>query len=346
MIVVEPCAYKVGTNLYAKRLCDALRSQQNLTRSIFEVVQPKSKIWFVLRFVVLYLRVWRLQRLHDCEVFFLSVAPTVFPILHYFLPFRHKCFVKVGGYEFRISDTVRLKNWLISLRVLFWRLIPKVIKITETENVEKRLKIFGIKNAVNLFHPVDGEVDQISKSKNCEKQKLLYFGHRPISDKNTQLILDLAKSRPDCQICIAGYEEDLFIDRMIMEYKETHDLKNITYKNQKISEQEKFNLFRECAVVVLPYKEAYDGGSGVFFDALKFGCKVVASNVGEFPALLSDEVLGATFKADDLDSLIKALQNIREKKLHDELYENSRSQIFQNRSFDRFAANILELVEG
>jgi glycosyltransferase involved in cell wall biosynthesis len=344
MIVVEPCAYKVGTNVYAKRLCDALGSKQKLTRSILDVVQPTSKIWFILRFIILYLRVWRLQRLHDCAVFFLSVEPTAFPILFYFLPFRQKCFVKVGGYEFRISDTVGLKNWLIKLRVLCWRLIPNTIKITETKHVEERLKLIGIKNVVNLFHPVDGEIGETSTGMNLEKPKILYFGHRPINDKNTQLILDLAKFQLDYQIYIAGYEEDLTIDTIITDYIETHDLENITYKNQQVSELEKFNLFKACDVVVLPYKKAYDGGSGVFFDAVKFGCKVVASNVGEFPTLLSDEVLGATFTADDLGSLVEALKKIGEKDVRNELYENSRSQIFQNRSFDKFAAKILELT--
>ncbi len=342
MIVVEPCAYKAGTRKYAEKICDALKSQEKLEQTFLLKDYPKSKLIFILSFVILYFKIWVKSNRTKCAVLFLSVEPTTFPIINFLFPIKNECYVKIGGYEFRNSNNNSFKNLLVWVRIKLWRLIPKVVKITETQNVADRLKQYCIENIKKYHHPVDNLNRNRSFDPNIQLKTLLYFGHRPPGDKNTLLILELARKRKDYSICIAGYEEDRSVHRSIKSYIHAHQLVNVNYENRVITEMEKNKLFKECKYVLLPYKKMYDGGSGVLFDALKYGRQVVASNVGEFKHLLQDTSLGITFKADNLQSLIKALQTLEKHKTPVDRFKLERKALLRERSFESFVTKLLE----
>lgn len=342
MIVVEPCAYKTGTRVYAEKLCKALEEQQVKVIGVFEKEQPSTRLSFMFRFFCLYLEVWKLQRRQGCPILFVSVEPTIFPILNLIFPFSSKCYVKFGGYELRKSEISRAKNIIVFVRSILWRIVPNSIKIAETKYVYYLLQSHKIKNVKEIFHPVDYKTGIFFPNMKKIPKKLLYFGHRPLDDKNTKLVLDLARHRPEFEICIAGYEQNLNVHNFILEYLHNYKIKNVSYQNSAVSERQKANLFKECSFVLLPYRRNYDGGSGVLFDALKFGSRVVASNVSEFHDLLAGTGLGVIFEPDDLKSFSEALDLIHKSIISDQEYDDARNMILESRSFGKFVSRLLE----
>ena len=134
MIVVEPCAYKLGTAIYAENVIRALQEKNIITFSVLVTAQPATRFSFILHFVKLYFKVRSLQRKMDCSILYLSVEPTIFPLLNFFFPIKGTCFVKFGGYELRMPVKRSLKLLLIRIRILLWRTSVNIIKITTRMN--------------------------------------------------------------------------------------------------------------------------------------------------------------------------------------------------------------------
>ena len=113
----------------------------------------------------------------------------------------------------------------------------------------------------------------------------------------------LAERVPEVRIVIAGEGEDLEPYRRLM-----RDPGRYYIRNERISDEERSELFSHARVVVLPYVEASQ--SGVVPVAHAHARPVVASAVGGIPEAVQDEVTGLLVPPRDPAALADALARV------------------------------------
>jgi glycosyltransferase involved in cell wall biosynthesis len=85
-------------------------------------------------------------------------------------------------------------------------------------------------------------------------------------------------------------------------------LKGVVMMDQFISNQVLRYLFRRCALVVLPYRDATQ--SGVLMLAYAFGKAVLATRVGGIPEMMEEGVTGVTVAPQDPEAMATALREM------------------------------------
>lgn len=135
---------------------------------------------------------------------------------------------------------------------------------------------------------------------------LLAFGS-VLPRKGTDLLLDALQDLPFAfRLVIAGPCNDDAYRQRLRGLLATHPQRAaIEWRDGFVPEAEMEALFREAALLVLPYR--YIDQSGVLFQALRFGTPVLATRVGQFERYVTPEV-GELAEAGSAPSLREALQ--------------------------------------
>jgi glycosyltransferase involved in cell wall biosynthesis len=222
---------------------------------------------------------------------------------------------RLGGYEFRAENNIfSIRSIVVAIRKKIWKTIPpQQIVFVETLHVLNRVKEIGLSNIRLVPHPIWAE-PKVTAPLESDGFNMLIFGHRPKADKDVFPILDAMKSLSiNHHLFIMGYENNPKLDLKIKNYISYNQLTSkVTYNNKIFSDLEKNNLFKKMHAIILPYKNEYNGGSGVLSDAIEFVTPVLSSKASELPDLVEYYNLGLTFDlADSKDFLMKvrALEN-------------------------------------
>jgi len=118
---------------------------------------------------------------------------------------------------------------------------------------------------------------------------LLAFGS-VLPRKGTDLLLEALRDLPfDFRLVIAGpCADEAFRQRLRAQVSEHPQRAQIEWRDGFVPEAEMEQLFRDAALLVLPYR--YIDQSGVLFQALRFGTPVLATRVGQFERYVTLEV--------------------------------------------------------
>lgn len=148
--------------------------------------------------------------------------------------------------------------------------------------------------------------ESVDSSNQTESNTILFFG-RIWDYKGLKYLIEaepqISAEHPDVKIVIAGEGDDFEKYRRMMVNAD-----QFTVHNEWISDQKRAELFRESAVVVLPYTDATQ--SGVVPVAYTFKKPVVATDVGALSDAVMHTQTGLLVPERDPNSLAKAINQL------------------------------------
>ena len=181
-------------------------------------------------------------------------------------------------------------------------------------NVKELNEIFGIpKEKVSVInHGTDIEFNQLDYN-DCRKQVginddkpalLIYGGIRDY--KGLDVLIPALKGL-DCRLIIAGaMQTGLTFDKFDKQIKDC-GIDAICFI-ERVSEEFTDVLFQACDFVVFPYKD-FHSQSGVFMQAIKYGKRVIATDVGAFKEFVDNYNFGYICKPNDVEDLSDCIKN-------------------------------------
>ena len=142
----------------------------------------------------------------------------------------------------------------------------------------------------------------------------------------------ITEAVPEARIVIAGKGEDLTRYREMMVHPD-----RFVVINEFISDERRTELFREAAVVALPYVEASQ--SGVIPLAYNAGKPVVATTVGGLPEIVDDGRTGFLVPPRDVEALAQAIVTLlRDAPMRRAMGQAGRNKIFGESAPEAVAA--------
>ena len=180
------------------------------------------------------------------------------------------------------------------------------IFLVHTENEKIKLKsIVGertiIKHLLPIFSYIDTSTDfQQQRYIEGEKHdlKLLFFGFiRPY--KGLYLLLEALKHIKNTKVHLTIAGEFWDDKQSYLNYIEKHNLSCVSIIDEYIPDSIAINLFKECDVVVLPYRDAT--GSGIVSSAYGYHKPVLVTNVGGLPDAVLHKETGYIVDVDAIE---------------------------------------------
>jgi len=219
------------------------------------------------------------------------------------------------------------------------------IFLIHTESEKLKLKnIVGEKTIIKHLLPVYSYANiDLQHRKFVEKEKydlkLLFFGFvRPY--KGLDLLLEALRYVKNAKVhlMIAGEFWDDKND--YLKYIEAHNLSNIDIVDEYISDDVVENFFRECDVVVLPYRNAT--GSAIVASAYGHLKPVLVTNVGGLPDAVVNEKTGYIVEKNP----IKIAAGIEwfSKNKNVDFKANIKSFVIENMSWSGLVKSIYEII--
>lgn len=198
--------------------------------------------------------------------------------------------------------------WCRALHQVIYRLPHRLV--VHTARMKKDLvEGFGIPESriTVMPHGVDAVPEQFAVPALSETFRILLFGGLA-RYKGADLLLSALAYCPELpiEITIAGEASDLAyareLEELIAVLGENH---KVIWKRGFVPESEVAGYFESCDAVVLPYRHIDQ--SGVLFTAFRFGCPVIATDVGAFRDTLP-EFAGRIVERIDPQGLAEALR--------------------------------------
>jgi len=213
------------------------------------------------------------------------------------LPHRHysKMFSAVVGISnavvarqagFGYYENVPLRRTIYNARN------PEMIGLTKSAKVENKI---DIKNTPNTHYPVDAARDR-------SKTRFGFMGSLNYS-KGVELLLEVfaQSAPPNTELWIAGMGDDAYV----LGLKAKYEASNITFVGKSFPAQ----FYRDIDVAVVP--SIWDEPLGVVvFEALAFGCPVIASTRGGIPEMIQPGIDGLLFDPDRPKELADAISRL------------------------------------
>jgi len=135
---------------------------------------------------------------------------------------------------------------------------------------------------------------------------VLFFG-RAEPYKGLDVLVEAAEivrdRIPDFKVVVAGRGPEIARCRALVRHEETFD-----WREGFIGDEDVPSLFAECAIVVLPYREASQ--SGVVPLAFAYGRTVIATQVGGLPEVVEAGLNGLLVPPEDAGALADALASV------------------------------------
>lgn len=108
----------------------------------------------------------------------------------------------------------------------------------------------------------------------------------------------------------------LFVAGKIVDYDESYIESNLKNKKikvvtclRKLTDEEFADAVQASDAIMLPYRQEFDGASGILIESLFHNKHVIGSNHGSMGDLIRKYDLGRTFNTNDLEELIQEIQN-------------------------------------
>ena len=183
------------------------------------------------------------------------------------------------------------------------------------------------------------------------KSKLILFFGTIRENKGLDILLqsikDIQKKIPNIKLIIAGklVPFDTFnkYNLMINTLKLTD---NIILRIGRVKNEDVELYFKASDLTVLPYKNTYSSQSGVLFDAYKYQCPLVVTNVGGIGETVSEDKTGIV-----VDSTNKYITNaiirlIEDEQLNKSIKDNMISAIKSKYSWDIVAKKTIDVYNS
>lgn len=222
------------------------------------------------------------------------------------MPKRIKCIFTVHDFKPHTGEKGRHKIFGCSWNNSFilnkkWPVViqNKVdFKLAQLENPQALKKIyyipFGIFESYSQWldlNKVDLEYDLIFFGRISKYKGLVYL---------LQSVIALQKIMPEIKLCVAGAGD-------VSAYSEyLHEIRNCTLINKYVSSKELVNLLQKAKIVVCPYTDATQ--SGVIMTAFAIGKPVIASDIGNFTEVITNQKTGLLFRTGDVNDLKNKIQ--------------------------------------
>jgi glycosyltransferase involved in cell wall biosynthesis len=160
----------------------------------------------------------------------------------------------------------------------------------------------------SFYREIDQYTARMALNLSPNRDIVLYFGTY-FFGKGPDLALQAAKMLPHLDFYFVGDQTINSIDIP----KEMWKGANIFVRNGWVSEEEARNWFRAANVIQMPYRKSYrHDTSGVFNQAMLAQRVVVVPDIEPFDWPTSIYNVGKTFKVEDVDSLIGAIEDAME----------------------------------
>lgn len=207
--------------------------------------------------------------------------------------------------------------WNGFLRKVSYKLISKKINcaVVHTQQVEEKLKLYGIENIKKFEYPGFGSV--CNRVSNHLPRRLLAFGATRY-DKGLDILLEaLNLVEEDFYLYIVGkdtYFDKEYITKSISKYRE-----KVYLDLRVVNDKEKEKYFAETDIVVLPYRKIFDGASGPLCDGVIKEKMIIGPDHGSVKYLIEENHLGYTFHSESSDSLAEIISKaIKDEFIYDE----------------------------
>lgn len=180
-----------------------------------------------------------------------------------------------------------------SRRVCGWAYrLPQRVVVHTARMKQRLVDEFGLppQRVVVMEHGIEpGRATTITDPPDDAVPLLLVFGI-VVPRKGIDLLLDALRDIPfDFRLVIAGHgPDDGYRQRLRAQLAEHPQRAQIEWRDGFVPEAQMEQLFRDAALLVLPYR--YIDQSGVLFQALRFGTPVLATRVGQFEHYVTPEL--------------------------------------------------------
>lgn len=298
---------------------DAIKAADNKVYAI-----PFSESKTIWRYIKWLRQVKKIVDSTDPDVIHLVYGDSIYKFMGIGLRYmrrKHKCIVTC--HQIRHS---RLRD--IGIKMLA-RSVNAVV--VHTSELTKELQALGINNVFHVEYPHFG--DECIQSCEYARGKLgIALDDDPVLlalggtryDKGLDMLLESLKDvNIPFHLLIAGKPE-FFTEDYINEHVSNYS-KKVTCLLRLLSNEE-FSLCLSAAdVVVLPYRKSFNGASGPLSDGVWHKKMIIGPDHGSLGKLIADHHLGATFEAENIDSLRDCiLKQLLKKWEPDDIYRQYR----------------------
>ncbi len=147
----------------------------------------------------------------------------------------------------------------------------------------------------------------VEVKRNARKSRNLLFFGLISPGKGVDLLLETMRLLPEFNLTVAGRLGDGVPQEYLEKIKRLADLGNVTTEFEWISDIKKDELFKNNAILVLPYRWApYQ--SAVLHDGVSYGLPIVATRVGGIWEVVHDFGMGVVVDPDDAKQLAKGIK--------------------------------------
>lgn len=230
----------------------------------------------------------------------------------------------------KIRDFFRIKLYYSSFKDLLL-LSPSLIK-----QFKSRYKGWFDTIFYSNLGPYD-YLTQCSALENNYKKYILFFG-RVSYYKGVDLLI---KAYPKSEYYANGYKL-LIVGKGNVNSKDIEQNSNIIYINRYIANSELANFIRDSDSVVLPYRTATQ--SGCVMSAFAFNKPILATNVGDLPLSVTNDITGIIIEPDSEEEVVRGLNKMYHTD-RTKMSENIRKQYNEHgpNSWKQIANNLIDI---
>ena len=205
------------------------------------------------------------------------------------------------------------------------RIKERLLKLYGDDSLRQR--IFVVPDPVESMEQVPQDTAREELGLPQGKSLLLFFGGLRW-DKGPDILLDaLPLLDDDCAVLVAGQAEH-FGEREVAACRaRLQDAGRLIGKLEFIPDEDVLKYFASADVIVLPYRKAFKGTSGVLQHAAAAGKPVIATDVGEVGPTVREYGLGIVVEPESPSALARGIQEFLERR--DELTAEIRPRALQ-----------------
>jgi glycosyltransferase involved in cell wall biosynthesis len=201
-----------------------------------------------------------------------------------------------------------VKHLFLVYEKMMYRKVRRII-VHDDVSRQRLLRFYGIARSKVVVMHFAVVLPQIPKTDYSLKNTILFFG-KVMPHKGLDILLEaferIRVKRPDLNMVVAGGLPDVFVKRrylseLVRKAAETHGgVKFVSWTFAKDFERVEA-LFRECDVIVLPYKEV--SNSSVLAHAQAYGVPILATTLEGFTREVQDGETGLLVEPDSIEQL-------------------------------------------
>lgn len=220
------------------------------------------------------------------------------------------------------------------------KLQKKAVSVVHTDKLHTIFEALYGKNVRHIEYP-DFLIEEGVEAEKHEVKTLLALGSTRY-DKGLDLLLEaLNLVRQPFRLIIAG-SMDAFDEAFIREKTKAYQDK-VTLLLRYLSDEEVKDCFKQSDIVVLPYRNSFEGASGPLTEGVGYYKTIIGPNRGSIGTIIKNNHVGYTFKGEDVNSLAETIEQAIEA---DFVYDDVAKEYRDYLTPERFRRDYIELYES